>query len=420
MTRTWRIFWHEYSGHLTRRSYLIFTFGFPLFMTLMPLLGGLLLAAAIQSAMPELDRRPIGVVDQVALFADASGLPREPVEIMRYTDPTEAQAAFDRGDIQAIYDLGPDYWETGQIHLTYDDPPTADIDAMVEGWVRLKVRSHAPGELLARLDQGATITHQDLSGSRTFSGENFIELALIFLPLYFVRLGSSFMAEYMFGSIASEANDRTMEILITSVSPLQLVVGKLLGLLAVGLTQLGTWAGAGLLLVAGVDLFFDLGLLAGLLGWEHLGLMLSVTLAAYIMDQVLAATLALFRVSGGAGSMLFNTVNWVVGLGLLYAIYFVPRNPDASLAVIGSLVPVTASIILLIRVVVSEVPLWQIIAAQISLWGTIALSIFWLRWLLKANLVTNATPFNLREWLRDRSMRLKRWKAGRLEGWKVG
>ncbi|MCB0155549.1 MAG: ABC transporter permease [Anaerolineae bacterium] len=420
MIRTWRIFWHEYSGHLTRRSYLIFTFGFPLFMTLMPLLGGLLLAAAIQSAMPELDRRPIGVVDQVALFADASGLPSEPVEIMRYTDPTQAQAAFDRGEIQAIYDLGPDYWETGQIHLTYDDPPTTEIDAMVEGWVRLKVRAHAPGELLARLDQGASITHQDLSGSRTFSGENFIELALIFLPLYFVRLGSSFMAEYMFGSIASEANDRTMEILITSVSPLQLVVGKLLGLLAVGLTQLGTWAGAGLLLLAGVDLFFDLGLLTGLLGWEHLGLMLSVTLAAYIMDQVLAATLALFRVSGGAGSMLFNTVNWVVGLGLLYAIYFVPRNPDAPLAVIGSLVPVTASIILLIRVVVSEVPLWQIIAAQISLWGTIALSIFWLRWLLKANLVANATPFNLREWLRNRSTRLKKWKAGRLEGRKAG
>ena len=375
-------------------------------MALAPVVGGFILAIAIRNALPEPDRRPVGLVDQAALLADTTELPREPVEIIRFADPTAAQAALAQGQIQAIYDIEPDYWETGHINLSYETAPAREIDESIEGLVRQSVRSLLPGSVLTRFDRGATITHQDLSGSRSFSNENFFELALIFLPVYFIRLGSSFMAEYMFGSIASEAHDRTMEILITSVSPLQLILGKLLGLLAVGLTQLGTWAAAALVVVSGADFFFELGLLRTLLNWEHLPLMVSVMLAAYIMDQILAATLALFRVSGGAGSMLFNTINWVVGLGLIYAIYFVPRNPDAPLAVIGSLVPVTASIILLIRVVVSDVPLWQIIAAQISLWGTIALSIFWLRWLLKANLVGNATPGSPGQWLKNGGDRL--------------
>lgn len=401
MIRTWRIFWHEYRGHITRRSYLIFTFGFPLFMLVMPLLGGLILAFAVQNALPENDHRPVGVVDQAELLAGVK-LPAGPVEVIRFTAPAAGQLALDKDQIQAYYTIPADYWATGQVIITYEQPPPPDVDEMIENWVRNQVRNRVEANLLRRLDQGAHITHQDLSGTRSFSLGDMVMLGLIFLPIYFVRLGSSFVAEYMFGSIAGETYDRTLEILITSVSPLQLILGKLLGILAVGLTQLGAWAGAALLLVAGVGRFFEFDLIGRLLGWEHLGLMMGVLLAAYVMDQILAATLALFRVSGGAGSQLFNTINWVVGFGLIYAIYFVPRNPHTPLAVAASLFPITASIVLLIRVVVTQVPLWQIILAHLSLWGTIFLSVFWLRWLLQKNLVANTTPFKLRSWLKRR------------------
>ncbi|HEX9923616.1 MAG TPA: hypothetical protein VGD99_13240, partial [Anaerolineae bacterium] len=136
MTRTWRIFWHEYSRHLTRRSYLFFTFGFPLFMALAPVVGGFILAIAIRNALPEPDRRPVGLVDQAALLADTTELPREPVEIIRFADPTAAQAALAQGQIQAIYDIEPDYWETGHISLSYETAPAREIDESIEGLVR--------------------------------------------------------------------------------------------------------------------------------------------------------------------------------------------------------------------------------------------------------------------------------------------
>ena len=412
MIRTWLIFWHEYKGHLRRRSYLLFTFGFPIFMLFAPLIGGLILALAIQTATPEPDRRPVGLVDQAGILSPEVEPPEGPVEVIRFATAEMAAAALKAGHIQAYYDIQPHYWDSGEIVLTSEVAPAGEVEAMITGWVRQRVRAKAPPDILTRIDRGASIIHQDLGGTRAFSFENIIELALIFLPIYFVRLGSSFVAEYMFGSIASEAYDRTLEILITSVTPLQLIIGKVLGLLAVGLTQLGTWAAFALVLSVGISSFFGFDLLGALFGWPHMALLLSVLLAAYVMDQILAATLALFRVSGGAGSHLFNTINWVVGLGLLYAIYFVPRNPHSLVAVVASIFPLTASIVLLVRVVVSDVPLWQIILAQLSLWGTIFASLFWLRWLLQANLVANAAPVGLRDWLKRRYENLKLRRTG--------
>lgn len=405
MVRIWRVFWQEYWGHLTRRSYLLFTFGFPLFILAAPVVGGAVLALAIRSALPPTDPRPIGLVDRAGLFADAEDYPDEPVDVILFANPEAATAALDSGEIQAYYDFEPEYWETGEVNLTYETAPGLEVDQMVINWVRNRVRSRVPPDIRGRLDQGPDITHQNLSGSRAYSLSNVIEPVVVFILVYLVRLGGSFTAEYMFGSIAREAQDRTLEILMTSVSPLQFVLGKLLGLMAVGLTQLGTWSAVGLGLAVVAGSFFEFDLIGTLLNWEHLGLLLSILLSAYIMDQMLAATLGMFRVSGGAGSQFFNTTNWVVGIGLIYAVYFVPRNPHSPLAIAASFFPITAPIVLLIRVVVTEVPRWQIIVTYLCLWGTILASVVWLRWLLKTNLVTYAPPFSLRRWLRKRLRR---------------
>ena len=85
-----------------------------------------------------------------------------------------------------------------------------------------------------------------------------------------------------------------------------------------------------------------------------------------------------------------------------YAAYFVPRNPHTPLAVAASLFPPTAPLVLLVRVVVSEVPAWQISLSQLLLWGSSLACFFWLRQLLRANLVANSVPFNLRRWFKQK------------------
>lgn len=407
MTRIGRIFWREYWFHLTRRSYLLLTIGFPLFMLSAPIAGGIVLLLAIRAAMPPTDPRPIGLIDQPGILAEATTTPDQPVAVRRFANSEEAAAALASGDIQAYYDIQPDYWQTGQVVVTYQTAPSEDVDGMLSQWLRTQIRSRASPEILARLSSGSTIIHRDLAGVRGYSLNNMTEVVIVFLLIYFMRLGGSFTAEYMFGSIAGEASDRTLEILLTSVSPLQFLLGKLLGLLAVGLTQLGLWAGVALVLSLGTGALFGLDLTGFLLNWEHLGLLISVLLAAYVLDQVLAAALGLLRVSGGAGSLLYSSVGYITGIGLIYAAYFVPRNPHTLLAVFTSLFPPTAPLVLLVRVVVSEVPAWQIALSQLLLWSSSVLCFFWLSRLLRANLVANTTPFELRGWLKQQ---VARWR----------
>lgn len=401
MKRIQLIFWREYWGHLSRRSYLLFTFGFPLFFISLPLLGGIALFLAVRLALPPTDPRPIGLIDQSGLLTNATP-PIQPVSAEAFADSQSAATALARGQIQAYYEIQPDYWNTGEVIVTYKTAPSEEVDGMVINWLRGYVRAQVSPDLMARLDFGPAIIHRDLTGQRSYSLDSMTQIIIIYMLIYFVRLGGSFTAEYMFGSIASEGWDRTLEIVLTSVSPLQFLLGKLLGLLAIGLTQLAIWGGTLLVLALGASSLLGLDLTGFLLTWEHLGLLVSVLGAAYLLDQMLAAGLGLVRLSGGAGSMLFSTLNAVVGLGLIYATYFVPRNPHTPLAIATSLFPLTAPLVLLVRVIVTEVPAWQLVLSQLLLWGSSIAGLFWLRWLLRANLVSNSTPFNLPRWLNQK------------------
>ncbi len=399
MRRIWWIFWREYWGHLTRRSYLLLTVGFPLFMMGAPIVGGIVLVIALHAGMPSLDPRPIGLLDQADLLA-GSPAPTTPVEVKRFDNLAQAAAALAAGEIQAYYHIQPDYWETGEVIASYPVAPHPAIEDMLAGWITGQVRHQVPPEILTRLDNEPHISHRDLAGVQSYSLADMSDVIIVYLLIYFMRLGGSFTAEYMFGSIVSEANDRTLEIVLSSVSPLQFLLGKLLGLLAVGLTQLGLWGGVVLALSLGTSALLGFDLTGFLLTWEHLGLMLSVLLGAYLLDQMLAAALGLLKVSGGAGSLFYSGFGYLAGLSLIYAAYFVPRNPDSLLAVAASLFPLTAPLVLLVRVVVSEVPAWQVALSQILLWGSSLALLFWLRRLLRANFFAS-TPFELRRWVRQ-------------------
>ncbi|MCB0226134.1 MAG: ABC transporter permease, partial [Anaerolineae bacterium] len=249
------IFWREYWANITRRSYLIFTFGFPLLMIALPVVGGIALALILQTLLPPTDPRPIGIIDQAALLSPATS-PNDPVETIFFDNTAAADQSLADGDIQAYYHISPDYWKSGQVIVTYQTAPTPFIDTMVTTWLAAEVRAKIPPNILARVDTGPTITHQGLTGeSAAFAENNLLESIIVVVIIYFVRLAGSFTASYMFDSIANESQDRTLEILITTVTPLQLVAGKFLGLLAVGLTQLGMWAGALLMLALGAGYF---------------------------------------------------------------------------------------------------------------------------------------------------------------------
>jgi ABC-2 type transport system permease protein len=400
MRRIWLIFWHTYWSNISRRGYLMFTFGLPLFLVAVPSLVVFAASLVVRTVLPPTSPLPVGVVDESAVFSDPASNDPEPVAMIAYASKSEAAVALAAGEIQATYHILPDYWQTGEVVLSYEVAPSQEVRDMFDRWVRLQIRDRLPEEIRTRYYAPDRISHQSLTSSESFGEENMVEWVLVFVLVYLVRSAGLFTSGYMYDSIASESRQRTIEIILTTVSSLQFVAGKFLGLLLVGLTQLAIWGG-GLFLAAVVGTaVFQFNLIEQLFTWEHLPLAASLLLGAYVLDQIMAAAAGMMRVSGGAGPQLLNSFSLATGLALVYAAYFLPRNPDTPLAVAASLIPLTSPIVLLVRIVASEVPAWQIILGQVLLWGSGVLGLWSLRYLLRANLVAYAARFEMGRWVR--------------------
>jgi ABC-2 type transport system permease protein len=235
---------------------------------------------------------------------------------------------------------------------------------------------------------------------------------LVFVVVYLVQQVNLFASVRVYDSITSEAENHTLEILITSVTPMQFVVGKLSGLMLAGLTQLGIWAGTVLFLAWSSSRILGVSFFANIWGWEHLGLLVSVLLAAHVLNQILAAAFGLLRMSGGLGAQLLSAFGLITTLGMFYILYVIPPNPNTPLAIGLSLFPLTMPIALPVRAVVATVPHWQVILAQVLMWLTNILALLWVRYLVRANLMKYSAAFSLREWVMD-WLRQRRWWPGR-------
>ena len=406
MRRILLIFWHTYWSNITRRSYLAFTFGLPFFIVAVPVLVVFVASLVVRSVIPPISPLPVGIIDRSGVLTGPETYPHDPVSLVPFTSIEDADVALADEEIQAYYLIAADYWQTGEVILTYEVAPSEEVRGMFDGWVRRQIQAQVPERILSRYYARDEIRHESLSSEESFTSDNTIDWVLVFVLVYLVRSAGLFTSGYMYDSIASESRQRTIEILLTSVSSLQFVVGKFTGLLLVGLTQLGIW-GSGLFLAAVVGTaVFGINLIEQLTTWRHLPLVISMLLGAYVLDQALAAAAGMLRVSGGAGPQLFNTLSLATGLALIYAAYFVPRSPDTALAVATSLTPFTSPIVMLVRVVASEVPQWQIVLSQVLLWGTAVAGMWGLRYLLHVNMVSYAARFEVRRWVKQR-LRIK-------------
>lgn len=398
MNKTWLIFWRTYGGGIRQGSFLAFTFGLPAFFILFPVVAGMIMIWVIRTVIPPTDYHPIGVVDASGVFSLPAG--GDPVEMIGYGSEAEAEKAFGAGEIQGFYFIPEDFLATGMITLTYETAPSLQVDSMFSDWVAGTVAGRVPVAVRERYAEGAQFAHEAVEGEAAFSSKDYLKWAGMYAVIYFLQVAGSFTSNYMYGSIASEAHDRTIELILSSVTPRQFLVGKFLGLLAMGMTQLAIWLFPA---AVGVGLFlarFGAEYILFLFPWDYIGLVISTLFGAYVLMQVMAAAGGLLRISGGAGPQIFALLEWAGGLGMLYAMYFLPRNPDSWLAVAGSLFPITAPLVLLIRLVTSEVPAWQIVLSQGFLWGAVVLGVLSLGRLLKRNLVSYAPKFKLFGWVR--------------------
>jgi ABC-2 type transport system permease protein len=240
--------------------------------------------------------------------------------------------------------------------------------------VRRNHLNNLPPNVAQRILDGSDLRVQPLNSERTFGGD---PEAADFLPLG-TALIFSFMivttSSYMLASLATEKENRTMEIVLSSISAGKLMTGKIIGALGIAGVQLVIYALtllAGLLIgkATGVTWLQDIHP-----RWQDIIQIIIVAIPAYCF---LAAT---FTTIGA--TLVESTEAQQIGpfafLLLLLPIYVMPaiiENPNGPLSLIFSFFPPTAMVTFALRLLLSAVSWWHVlISATISLLSAAAMT----------------------------------------------
>jgi ABC-2 type transport system permease protein len=362
MNKFWRVAWHEYSRHVFRRRFLFALFSVPLLMVLMV---GLILVVIMMNFSPT----PIGYIDHSGLLKNpipqpAVKWPERTVPMLAYTDETSAKADLHAGKIQAYFIIPADYLQTGQAEEYYLKEPKASIEQF-DTFLAANLLLGKPTAIANRILEGNQLIVQSSDKSREASQGSFINIVLPLLAGILFIVGMSTSSGYLMQAVVEEKENRTMEIMVTSVSPGQLMSGKVLADIAVGFTQLLVWAVFVILaLVFGKNYF---PFLSGLkFSGEMVGIIIAVMVPAFIMISGLMAAIGATVSEASEGQQIMGLFTIPIWLPYVLIAVFI-QNPNSPLAIAMSFFPLTAPMTIAMRIAFTTIPVWQVITSVIIL-----------------------------------------------------
>jgi len=374
MNSMWRVALHEYKRNVFKKSFLLTLLSIPLMVTIG--VGSGFVMVSLQN-----NDLPVGYIDQAGIFDNPVSAPlsegEDPVEFIPFQTEDEALAALQAKELQAFYILPDDYHETRQIEIVYTKKPGSNANRQWYDFLQINLLSDQPADIAYRTAAGTDVSVRSLDGKRTVadSGPTFGNLMPLFITMAFLAL-ILMSSGYLMGAVAEEKENRTMEIVVTSVSPMQLIGGKLFGIVAIGLTVLVAWT---LIVILGVFA----ARLMGIVWFQNLGMdwgmvlsIAAIAVPAYALIGALMITIGTMVTSTQEGQS-FSSIFIIFHMIPLYVSFAFLENPAGSVAVTLSLLPFTSLMTIAMRSLFYSVPTWQI-AVSVGVQTVFALGAVWL------------------------------------------
>ena len=357
MGNLWRVAKEEYNRLARKRSFLLSLIGMPIFI-------GVIVAIAIFTAMPRGDARPLGYVDLAGALAGspvASYTPPEDIAApVAFADEAAARAALERGGIQGFYVLPEDYLSSRSLQLyTWGESPSGRARNAFQDFLTARVVARAPLDAQKILLEGTTLNFRAANDTREMPAEGFIvAIILPFIIGFFFLMVVMNSGGYLLQAVTTEKENRMVEVMMTSVSPFQLIAGKAVGLIGVALTQIGVWLFAlAIALVWGssqVAWLREIRVPAGTIALAAIWFLPTYVLLAGLMITVGSMVTELQHGQQIAG---FFNILFAVPFFFLIMLF---NNPDGPIMIALSLFPTTSMMTLAMRWGVTAVPAWQL------------------------------------------------------------
>lgn len=374
MKKTWLILRNEYLRHARKKSFLFGILSMPLFIAFIALIG-------FVSVWLEYNKTPIGYVDSNNVIVDPVQVPVKEKKLLKqataipYETEESARSALQNGEIQAYFVLSENYMASGEVAMVSSSDTGSNAESDFGDFLAFNLVKDKPPQVAKRLSEGNDLIIRSQDGTREMAINDWMSIIMPILAgvLFVIAVNTS--GNYLLQAVVEEKENRTMEIIVTSVSPGQLMAGKVIGNLLIGLTQLATWI---LFAVLAIKIFPSIIPIDQMprIDTSNLALIIATFLPAFVM---VAATIGAVGATASEAREAQQITGWFT-IPILIPLWFsntIMMNPNGPISVAMSLIPITAPIALPMRAVFTTIPVWQIVLA-ISLLYIFAIFALWL------------------------------------------
>ena len=408
----------EYLAKVRNKSFVIMTFLSPILMV------GMILLIAYLTKLNDSEKRVVAVLNESDFFS-TEFLSNETTSYVNYRDLTLEEAkdsTINMGYYGLVYVPDENTLElVSQRAFFYSaDAPNTTILESLERIFKERLKQERLRELgispseYAEMDRAFQMNISTFEGEQNLKGINEIK-AIIgggfgYLIMMFIIIYGGFVMR----SVIEEKTSRIIEVIVSSVKPFQLMLGKIIGTSLAGITQFGIWIISGTILLVIAMAIFDIdpsavsgtGAIPAMGQGVNPGIpSADLTMQLYaqeLFDIPWGLLITFFLVYFILGYLIYSSIYAAIGaavdnetdtqqfifpiiLPLMLAIYVgffsVFSNPHGPIAVGFSLFPLTSPIVMMMRLPggIGEggVPVWQLVCSILILIATF-IGIVWL------------------------------------------
>jgi ABC-2 type transport system permease protein len=289
----------------------------------------------------------------------------------------------EKGEIQGYVVIDAEVIRTGDILYNARNPSSAVSGEGFGSALRravTKYRLLKSGVGTAQIDSAIEHLHFDIQKATNDPKKRESGIAAFFMSIglvFFIYFALILYGIYVLRGVLEEKSNRIVEVMISSVKPFQLMMGKILGIGAVGLTQIFLWILTALVISAPQVA----GFLA--ISKQYMPAISPLTLIFFPIYFVLGYFL-FATIYAGIGSM-FNSdeeAQQMAGVAQLFVVLpmmlLLPviRDPGGKLATYLSLFPFFAPTLMYLRIAIQTPPAWQIALSIVIMLITILVMVW--------------------------------------------
>lgn len=391
MKKIYLIVAREFVERARKKSFIVTTLLMPLFMI------GMMVAPSLMMLYGGSEQKQVVVIDKSGMVGQALQSSQEVVFSVQ-NDLTKEEASktynADSGIFGILY-ISEDVAQSGNVQFIINSSSSLMLEELITSQIKniverekLKQRYDidnldqmladvATPIMLNTFENNGTGNEEEMES--TSAGINYILGILLGMMLYMVII---IYGQMVLTSVVEEKSSRVIDVMVTSCSPFQLMMGKILGIAAVALTQIAIWAvlviAASKFLIpalfsAEVTASSDMMLqgIMGTLGDTGYIATLFTYLALFILGGFLLYA-SLYAAAGSAvdsvqDSQQFNTIIMMPIILAIIVMMSVFNDPNSPIAFWASMIPFTSPIVMIARIPFG-IPTWEVVVSLVVLY----------------------------------------------------